>query len=183
MTQRCPETENGVQCILEAGHTTPHRTDWASEPLAAPVAATSPAPSAAPTAPTPAKKGRGISQRQLVVGLIVLVVAAGVFGFVRGRPASAPGAAPAANRNVTGTFVRWEAVDDKRGYAYFTATNHGTETVTAECKVSVRNDFGNFGFDSLVGEQIAPGETLSGRMSISVGDGSQLINQGEVTDC
>ena len=104
-------------------------------------------------------------------------------------PTAAPAAvptpvpAPTAVRNVTGSFVRWEAVDDKRGYAYISVTNHGTETITAVCKVHVRNSFGNFGFDSLVGKEIAPGETISGRLAISVGNGSRLIDQGEVTEC
>jgi hypothetical protein len=85
--------------------------------------------------------------------------------------------------NCRGTFLTWEPVDDARGYAYFTVTNNGSTTATATCTVTVRNDFGNFGFDILVGETIAPGQTINGKMAISVGEGSFLINQGEVTDC
>jgi hypothetical protein len=62
-------------------------------------------------------------------------------------------------------------------------TNNGSTTATAECTVRVSNDFGNFGFDFMVGEEVPPGETISGRMALSVGGGSFLIDDGEVTDC
>lgn len=84
---------------------------------------------------------------------------------------------------LVGTFISWEPVDDARGYANFTVTNNGTTTATAECSVSVSNDFGNFGFDKLVGETVPAGETISLRMALDVGEGSALINEGEVTDC
>jgi hypothetical protein len=100
--------------------------------------------------------------------------------------AGAPGAAdtpPPAAKHLTGTFIRWEPVDDAHGYAYFSVTNNGTTTETATCTVKVSNDFGNFGFDYLVGETVGPGDTISGRIPLSVGEGSYSVNHGEVTDC
>ena len=85
--------------------------------------------------------------------------------------------------HLTGEFIRWEPVDDARGYAYFSITNHGTSAEVAECTIEVSNDFGNFGFDILVGENVPAGETISGRIPIDVSEGSFLINHGEVTDC
>jgi hypothetical protein len=117
------------------------------------------------------------------VGIVLLAIGRSALGAPSPADAPAPATTPAVYRNVTGTFVRWEPVDDKRGYAYIRMTNHGTTTATAECSVHVRNSFGNFGFDSLVGEEIAPGATLTVKLPISVGDGSFLIDEGEVTDC
>jgi hypothetical protein len=95
----------------------------------------------------------------------------------------APTAQPSPAKELVGTFIRWEPVDEANGYAYIEVKNNGTTTATAECTVRVGNDFGNFGFDFMVGEEIPPGETFSGRMALSVGEGSFLINEGEVTDC
>lgn len=92
-------------------------------------------------------------------------------------------AEPEEVKNVTGTFLRWEPVDDARGYAHFSVTNNGDKAVTVTCTISVRNDFGDFGFDSLVGERIAAFDTLSGKIPINVGEGSFLIEEGEVKDC
>jgi hypothetical protein len=89
----------------------------------------------------------------------------------------------AEEKNLTGTFIRWEPVDDARGYAYFSVTNHGSTEALAECTIKVSNDFGNFGFDYLVGEPVGPGETINGRVALDVGEGSFLINEGEVTNC
>ena len=131
------------------------------------------------------------SKRKLVLVflgiLAVLVVVGAAFGS-RGGKGAAPTSRPATTiapvaKQLVGTFVEWVPVDEANGYAYITIKNNGTTTVTAECTVSVRNEFGNFGFDSLVGEEIAPGETFSGRMAISVSEGSFLINEGEVKDC
>ncbi len=90
---------------------------------------------------------------------------------------------PAAAKNLTGTFDHWEPVDDGHGHAYFAVTNNGSAAATAECTVQVRDDFGDFGFDSLVGETVEPGKTITGRMALSVGKGSFLINSGSVTNC
>ena len=87
------------------------------------------------------------------------------------------------NARITGEFLRWEPVDEENGYAYFSITNHGPEDGVAECTIEVRNDFGDFGFDILVGESIEAGETIRSRIPIDVGEGSFLINEGEVTDC
>ena len=65
----------------------------------------------------------------------------------------------------------------------FSITNSGAETATAKCFIRVQDDFGDFGFDGLVGEEVGPGQTITGRIPISVGTGSFLINHGEVTDC
>lgn len=94
--------------------------------------------------------------------------------------AGCKGGAP---RNLVGTFGHWEPVDDARGYAYFSVYNGGSKAETAKCTVDVSNDFGNFGFDSLVGENVASGQTLQLKMAISVGSGSRLINKGTVKDC
>ena len=121
------------------------------------------------------------------LGLVVIVVGAYLL-FGRGGSGdnddngSDGGTAPAA-KHLTGEFVLWEPVDDAHGYAYFTVTNNGTTTETAECTIKVDNDFGNFGFDYLVGERVGPGETISGKVALDVGEGSFLINHGEVTDC
>lgn len=124
----------------------------------------------------------------LGVGIVGLAIVAGYGGNRSGNTGAAATTRPASTqapvaKNLVGTFVEWVPVDEANGYAHFTIKNNGTTTVTAECTVSVSNDFGNFGFDSLVGEQIAPGETISGRMAISVSEGSFLINEGEVKDC
>lgn len=117
-------------------------------------------------------------RRLLIIGL--LVIGCGAPSATR-PPTPVP--TPRATSPIVGTFLRWEAVDDKRGYAYFKITNNGTAPATAKCSIRVRNDFGNFGFDSLVGEVVQPSQTITGRIPISVGEGSRLINQGEVTDC
>lgn len=175
--ERCPETQDGVQCILEAGHSAQHRTGWDEPAVQAPAAAPSPA--------MPKKPGRSISQRQLVVGLVVLAIGLVAFGMIRDWTDSTSGGNGGGNpaRNVTGAFVGWDPDDDVHGYVVFTITNHGSQTETARCSVRVSNDFGNFGFDSLVGETVGPGQTINGRMAISVGEGSALINKGEVSDC
>lgn len=121
----------------------------------------------------------------IVIGIVVALI---VFVMTRGdssseRTGSDPDEPDRVSTDIRGEFVRWEPVDDARGYAYFTITNHGDAAATAECSVRVSNDFGNFGFDSLVGERIAAGDTFTGRMAISVSEGSFLINEGEVTDC
>jgi hypothetical protein len=85
--------------------------------------------------------------------------------------------------HLTGEFVRWEPVDEQNGYAYFSITSTGSATEVATRTIRVSNDFGNFGFDSLVGEEVGPGHTISGFIPMSVGEGSFLINEGEVTDC
>jgi hypothetical protein len=87
------------------------------------------------------------------------------------------------NASLVGRFVSWEPVDDARGYVNFTITNRGSSSATAECRITVTNSFGDFGFDSLVGERIPAGETVRLRMAINVGEGSFLIDEGEVTDC
>lgn len=95
---------------------------------------------------------------------------------------SAPTSAPATS-NLTGKFLSWEPVHEANGDAHFSVTNNGTSAAAAKCSISVRNDFGNFGFDSLVGETVAPGQTITGKIPISVSRGSFLINSGDVKDC
>jgi hypothetical protein len=118
----------------------------------------------------------------LLVGIVVAVVS-GDDETDGGNATPEPTETAEPDSRITGTFIRWEPVDDARGYAYFSITNAGPEDGVAKCHIKVSNDFGNFGFDKLVGEPIAVGETIEGRIPLDVGEGSFLINQGEVTDC
>jgi hypothetical protein len=119
----------------------------------------------------------------LLVGIVVAVVSGNEDESNGSNATETPSEAPEPDSRITGTFVRWEPVDDARGYAYFSITNAGPEDGVAKCTIKVSNDFGNFGFDMLVGEPIAVGETIEGRIPLDVGEGSFLINQGEVTNC
>jgi hypothetical protein len=133
------------------------------------------------TASSPDAKASGTG----LLGLVALVVIIW-FVFFRGGDAdsSSERSAPAeTNTNITGRFISWEPVDDARGYASFSVTNHGSAAAEATCTVRVSNDFGNFGFDYMVGETIGAGDTRNFRMALNVDEGSFLINEGEVTDC
>ena len=132
----------------------------------------------------------GKSGNSIATGAIALVVLAIVVwvAFGNDKGPSSGGDSPAettAAKHLSGTFVSWSPVDEGDGYAYFTVTNNGTSTETAMCTIQVEDDFGDFrqGFDSLVGEAVGPGKTISGKVALSVGKGSFLINRGEVTDC
>lgn len=121
-------------------------------------------------------------------GRLLLIGALAVLGIAWwvSQSNNAGGAAntpPPAAKHLTGAFISWEPVDDAHGYAYFSVTNSGTTTVTATCIVSVSNDFGNFGFDGLAGEPVGPGQTINGKIALSVGEGSYSINKGSVRDC
>ena len=95
------------------------------------------------------------------LGCLALIALAVVvwLAFSRGNSGSSadttppPAAAPEVS-HLTGEFVRWEPVDEQNGYAHFSITNTGSATEVATCTISVSNDFGNFGFDSLVGEEV-----------------------------
>lgn len=139
-------------------------------------------PSAGPVGPgwvAPAER----KPRPVRLGVAVAVVVIGVIFLASSRPSSPGSSTPAARASITGSFIRWEPVDDARGYAVFTVTNNGSAAGTAKCSVSVRNEFGNFGFDSLVGETVGAGQTRTFRLALSVGSGSRLINTGTVKDC
>jgi hypothetical protein len=115
--------------------------------------------------------------------LAVLLLVGWWFLFGQGDDGADQAEEPARPR-MTGAFVRWEPVDDARGYAYFTITNRSSTTDgSAECTITVSNDFGNFGVDILTGEPVPAGEMISRRIAMDVDEGSFLINQGEVTDC
>lgn len=135
-----------------------------------------------PGIPTPAAKKNNNAR----LGCLGLVILLGVIGYMnRGTgtgTGSNNGGAPSEN-HLTGKFLEWVPVDEGNGYAYFSITNSGTTTETATCSISVKNDFGNFGFDSLVGESVGAGQTITGKIPLSVSKGSFLINSGEVTDC
>lgn len=140
-----------------------------------------PVPSRLP--PEPLLRGRTkwgcVAVLAFVIGFPALL--AFVYGG-KGAPSGSSGESD--NRqSLTGEFLRWEPVDDSRGYAYFTITNHGSTPATAKCTIRVSNDFGDFGFDFLVGEDVRPGQTINRKIPISVGKGSFLINEGEVSDC
>lgn len=117
----------------------------------------------------------------LVVGLAIAFFNGDDEG--SGNESRAADTADEPNARITGEFVEWQPVDDARGYAVFTITNHGPDDGVAECTIEVSNDFGNFGFDSLVGEPIEAGETINGRIALDVDEGSFLINEGSVKDC
>ena len=167
--------------------------DYWSVPPDSSLSAGQAAPATTPPPPQAVPKGRRpVSGGQ--VFLIILVL--GGIIFVVGRPrgdgdgGSSRTPTPAAdqdedepNRNLVGRFIEWEAVDDAHGYAYFEIENTGSSAATAECTIRVSNDFGNFGFDVLVGERVPAGDTISGRIPLDVGEGSFQINKGEVTDC
>lgn len=111
----------------------------------------------------------------------ILVVLGLIGAFVAGCDGG--GGAAQETKHLSGTFLSWLPVDEGHGYAYFSIKNDGTTAATAKCMISVKNDFGDFGFDALVGEAVGPGQTIKGRVPLSVGKGSFLINAGEVKDC
>jgi hypothetical protein len=125
-----------------------------------------------------------------IAGTIVLLVAIGLgwqtitAGNKGGSGSdSSGGQTKTEAKNLTGSFVNWVPVDDGHGYAYFSVTNNGSESATATCTITVKDDFGDFGFDSLVGELVGAGQTISGKIALSVGKSAALINHGEVNDC
>jgi hypothetical protein len=142
-----------------------------------------PAPSRHARAPTgPAEWGP--LGRIAVTGIVVVFGVGLVIAILGGNPdGGGEEEEDPASTNIVGEFLYWEPVDEERGYAYIRVTNHGSTRATAECTVSVENDFGDFGFDYMVGESIGPGESFEGRMAINVGSGSFTIDSGEVTDC
>lgn len=101
--QRCPEVWQGQQCILEAGHTIPHRLDWG------PTTTTS---AAAPASAARPESG-ALTQRRVVLGLGALVVALVVFSFLRGTFAGGPTPpAPAAQPGSQAVYDRIAATTD-----------------------------------------------------------------------
>lgn len=131
--------------------------------------------------PIVAPRKSGVPKPVLLIGLLVLL------GIIVANQNSS-GSSDRSNRsttnsNLVGRFVSWEPVDDSSGYANFTITNRGSSSATAECSVRVSNDFGDFGFDSMVGERVPAGEAIALRMALDVGEGSFTINDGEITDC
>jgi hypothetical protein len=132
------------------------------------------------------KRADGPLKTGITIVLLGGLAALGFYGCIRGGDDSTTPAARTpepATKHLVGTFLRWEPVDDSRGYAYFKITNNGSTTETAKCTIKVENDFGNFGFDYLVGESVPAGDTIRGRIALDVGEGSFLIDRGEVTDC
>jgi hypothetical protein len=117
--------------------------------------------------------------------ILVVLLALGVASRLGNSqpPSGGAGGGSGGGANITGTFVDWNPVDDSSGYALFTLHNSGAASGVAKCTISVKDDFGDFGFDSLVGETVEPGQTVSRRLPINVGKGSYKINHGEVKDC
>ena len=146
-----------------------------SEPTASQIAATSAAPGwVAPADSAPKKR---ISKTRFAIIAFLVIIVLGAIGQV------SKGGQASSDKQLSGAFVGWEPVDDANGYADISITNHGTASATAMCKVNVSDDFGDFGFDQLVGEEVGAGQTFTGRIPISVGKGSYLINKGTVTEC
>lgn len=136
-----------------------------------------------PPLPVPVK-AKGPSLLLFLVGAIVIAgIAAAINGGTGNGATDRDDDPPARSSNLVGRFLRWEPVDESSGYAYFEVENRGSSSATATCSIRVSNDFGDFGFDSLVGERVAAGKTLSGRVALDVGEGSFTINEGTVTDC
>jgi hypothetical protein len=177
--ERCAAIKDGQQCNLVSGHAGQHQLP--ADPGWAPAPASPVAPAGKATKKT---NKAGIGCLAVIGLLVVFAYLGGSKGGSNTSPGGggAPAAAPA-SKHLTGAFLSWTAVDDSHGYAFFTVTNSGTATETAECSISVEDDFGDFGFDKLVGEAVGPGKTISGKIPLSVGKGSFLINRGEVTDC
>jgi hypothetical protein len=96
-------------------------------------------------------------------------------------PTAVPTPEPSADLH--GKFLYWEPVSDSRGYAHISITNRSDVPGTAYCYVEVSDSFGDSGWDSLTGEEIAPHYTSRGKVPIDVGQGSWLIDHGEVRDC
>lgn len=111
----------------------------------------------------------------VTVGIVLALAAAAYIGSVRSE---------AGTPNIRPEFVRWEPIDASRGYAYISLVNEGSSAGTAKCVVEVKSDFGDIGFDILVGIDLAPGERWDGRVPLTVsGDGAFLVTLGSVRDC
>ena len=143
----------------------------------------SPGWSAAPPAVKPAKKNRNTAVGCVVVIIVLVAIGAAVGSNKSGSSGSGSSGSGSGGAHLSGTFIQWVPVDEGHGYAYFSVTNSGTASATAKCTISVKDDFGDFGFDMLVGETVGPGQTITGKMAIGVGKGSLLINSGDVKDC
>lgn len=130
--------------------------------------------------PIVAARKSGVPKPLLLVGLLVLL---GIIIANTNSNDDPPNRSGGGSANLVGRFISWEPVDDARGYAYFEIENRGSSSAVAECTIEVSNDFGDFGFDILVGERVGAGDTFTGRIAINVGEGSLLIDSGAVKDC
>ncbi len=125
----------------------------------------------------------GTAKLRAIAGLLVGIAFIAFVVLSRGDDGTTTPTPTPVAKNITGRFIEWQAVDDGHGYALFSVTNHGSHPAKAECTVEVFNDFGSFGVDIMTGESIAAGETRRFRVALSTGEGSFLINDGDVKDC
>ncbi len=104
--------------------------------------------------------------------IIIIVVLIAIFGHGSGSGGS-----------VTGTAT-WLPVDTAHGYALVTLTNSGSEDATATCTVEATTDFGDMGFDSMVGENIPAGQTVTAKFPLTIQNESAFkVTSVTVKDC
>jgi len=128
-----------------------------------------------------AEKYRSIEQTpRAVVSLLVVfaVLALIIWGIVALVGGGGGGA------SLEGHFISWIPEDSAHGYALISVTNHGTKGAEANCSVVVQTDFGDVGFDYLDGTYVGPGETVQGRVPLTVQNNAAFnVRTGDVKDC
>jgi hypothetical protein len=133
------------------------------------------------TTPATKPKSEGGCTAVGCMGLVAAVVLLWIVLGGNGGSGATPD--PATPSHLTGKLLGWDPVDQASGYARFSVTNSGTADAVAKCSITVKNDFGDSGFDFLVGLPVPAGETVTSRIPLSVGKGSFTMNRGSVTGC
>jgi hypothetical protein len=114
-----------------------------------------------------------------ITAVVATVLAAGVVAVFVNRAAPAEGGVDP----LTGSFVRWEPIDDGHGTAVISVTNAGSSAAAARCTVEVTTDLGGFGIAALTGEDVPPNATIIRRLVVNIGQGSYRVTGGKVTHC
>lgn len=126
--------------VIAALHDVETRPISANEPATPPSGAPTVAgPVSATSAPMGNRRPNALGCLALIALAVVAWVAFSAGNSGRSDSSTPPPAAPAEVSHLTGTFLRWEPVDEANGYAYFSITNSGATTEIAECKISVKN--------------------------------------------